>query len=261
MAEAAAAKPGRVLVVDDEKVIATSLASILVQQGFVAKAVFSGEEAVAVAAEFQPDFLLMDIVLPGIDGVEAAVRILQSFPACKVLFISGNANREEVLERARRQGLHCDMALKPTPPPELIDRIRDILRPLRPGGAVILNVDDSEVHRYLVSELLRRAGFKVEEASTGREAVAAASAGNPDVIVLDVNLPDLSGFDVFALLKAQPETADIPVVFLTGTAADEESRGRGLALGAADYLTFPVNPDHLCAIITRLAARRQSASR
>ncbi len=254
------AKSGRILVVDDEHVITVTLTAILEQQGFIAAAAFSGEEAVAKANEFRPDFLLMDVLLPGIDGVEAAARILRAFPACKVLFLSGNATREEVLHRARARGLQCDMALKPVAPPELIDRIRELLKPLPPVGAVVLNVDDSEVHRYLVTELLRRAGFKVEEATTGQEAVAAALAGNPDVIVLDVNLPDFSGFDVFQRLRSQPQTARIPVVFLTGTATDEESRRRALRLGAADYLTFPVNPDMLCALVNRLVAHRKSAS-
>ncbi len=251
---------GRVLVVDDEKVIALTLTAILQQQGFTAAAAFTGEEAVAKSNDFKPDFLLMDVLLPGIDGVEAAARIVRAFPNCKILFLSGNATREEVLRRARARGLPCDMALKPVAPPELIDRIKELLKPLRPGGALVLNVDDNEVHRYLVTELLRRAGFKVEEATSGQEAVAAALADNPDVIVLDVNLPDLSGFDVFRRLQSRPETASIPVVFLTGTAFDDESRGRALQLGAADYLTFPVNPETLCALVRRLAARRKSAA-
>lgn len=257
----ASERPARVLVVDDEHVIATTLATIFTQQGFVAAEAFSGEEAVEKAAAFKPDVILMDVIMPGIDGVEAAARILRAFPQCKVLFLSGNATREDVLDRAQRLGVPCDMAQKPLAPPELIHLIRDILKPLRPGGALILNVDDSEVHRYLVSELLKRAGFKVEEATTGQEAVAAATTDIPDVIVLDVNLPDLSGFEVFRFLKSRPETAGIPVVFLTGTATDEESRRRALSLGAADYLTFPVSPETLCALVSRLAARGRSASR
>jgi CheY-like chemotaxis protein len=258
-AQSATANPGRILVVDDELVIATTLAVILQQQGFVAAAAFSGEEAVELAKKFKPDFLVMDVVLPGMDGIEAAERILRMFPTCKLLFVSGNIGRAEVMSRAQALGLQCEMAPKPVAPPDLIAKIKDLLRPLRPGGALILNVDDSEVHRYLVSELLKRAGFKVEEASTGQEAVAAAAATNPDVIVLDVNLPDLSGFDVCRRLKSQPATARIPVVFLTGTAMDDESRGCGMAAGAADYLTFPVNPETLCALVARLAARRKSA--
>lgn len=257
--QAAAALPRRILVVDDERAIAITLSLILQQHGFIAMAAFSGEEAIRKAQEFRPDFLVADIVMPGLDGVETAARIRRSFPECKVLFISGNADLGEVQKRALELGFDCGVASKPVPPKNLVERIKELLGPLAPGGAVILNVDDSDVHRQLVTEMLRRAGFKVEEASTGREAVAAAASAHPNVIVLDVNLPDGSGFDVFRRLKSQPQTAQIPVVFLTGTATDEESRGRALQLGAADYLTFPVNPDMFCALVIKLAARHKSA--
>lgn len=255
---AAAAPPRRILVVDDERAIATTLTMILQQHGFISMAAFSGEEAIQRAQEFRPDFLVADIVMPGLDGVETAARIRRSFPHCKVLFISGNADLQQVQRRAVALGFSCEVAAKPVPPGNLVDRIKELLGPLAPGGAVILNVDDSDVHRQLVTEMLRRAGFKVEEASTGREAVAAATSGHPSVIVLDVNLPDFSGFDVFRRLKSQPQTAQIPVVFLTGTATDEESRGHAMQMGAADYLTFPVNPDVLCALVIRLAAGQMS---
>ncbi len=257
--KAAAAPPRRILVIDDEHAIAITIALILQQHGFVAKAVFSGEEAIAVAQEFQPDFLVADIAMPGIDGVETAARILKSFPQCKVLFISGHADLGDVQRRAEALGIKCGLAAKPVPPGNLVDRIRELLGPIAPGGAVILNVDDSDVHRQLVTEMLRRAGFKVEEASSGREAVATATSAHPSVIVLDVNLPDLSGFDVFRRLKKQPETANIPVVFLTGTATDDKSRRRAMRLGAADYLTFPVNPELFCSLVIKLAARHKSA--
>lgn len=258
--QTAAAPPGRILVVDDERAIATTLTLILQQQGFIAMAAFSGEEAIERAQQFRPDFLVADIVMPGLDGVETAARIRHFLPQCKVLFISGNADLEEVQRRALALGFNCALAAKPVPPMKLVDRIKELLGPLTPGGAVILNVDDNDVHRQLVTEMLLRAGFKVEEASTGREAVAAAASAHPNVIVLDVNLPDLSGFDVFRRLQSQPQTARIPVVFLTGTATDEESRGRALQLGAADYLTFPVNPDVFCSLVIKLAAHHRSAA-
>lgn len=258
--QATAAPPRRILVVDDERAIAITLKIILQQHGFIAESAFSGEEAIKKAQEFRPDFLVADIVMPGLDGVETAARILHSFPQCKVLFISGNADLEDVRKRAEKLGISCGMAPKPVPPGQLVERIKELLGPLAPGGAVILNVDDSEAHRQLVTEMLRRAGFKVEEACTGREAVAAATSTRPNVIVLDVNLPDSSGFEVFSRLKSQPQTATIPVVFLTGTANDEESRRRAMQLGAADYLTFPVNPDVLCSLVLKLAARHRAAA-
>ena len=121
----------------------------------------------------------------------------------------------------------------------------------------ILVVDDEPDITALVAYHLAKAGYRISTAANGTEALRAAKADRPDVIVLDLMLPGMSGYDVLAGLREQPETRDIGVIMLTAR-RDEVDRIRGLELGADDYLTKPFSPQELAlrvgAILRRLAA-------
>jgi len=105
----------------------------------------------------------------------------------------------------------------------------------------ILIVDDYPGARYLRSRILNDAGYEVIEAATGDEALRLATDMVPALVLLDVNLPDISGIDVCQRLKQNPLTAQIPVIQITGAWLSEEARQRGLASGADAYLTEPVD--------------------
>jgi PAS domain S-box-containing protein len=123
----------------------------------------------------------------------------------------------------------------------------------------ILLVDDNDVGRYALSRLLRREGFDVIEAATGHEALRlAAAAPQPDLIILDVKLPDMSGFTVCQALKQQPETAYIPVMQLSAVYVQEADKVQGLEGGADAYLTGPVEPPVLLATMRALLRVRQA---
>jgi serine phosphatase RsbU (regulator of sigma subunit)/DNA-binding response OmpR family regulator len=113
--------------------------------------------------------------------------------------------------------------------------------------AFILVVDDAEANRYLLSSWLRRSGYRVAEAGTGAEALSALAAERPDLVLLDVNLPDMSGLDVCARIKADPRTAAVPVIHVSATAVEPEDEARGLTGGADAYLLEPVDPGVLVA--------------
>lgn len=115
----------------------------------------------------------------------------------------------------------------------------------------ILTVDDDEASRYSVVRSLREAGYNVVEASTGREALARV-AECPDLITLDVNLPDLHGFEVCRQIKSNPETAHIPVLHLSCTSVEPNARIEGLASGADAYLTEPIDRGELVATVRAL---------
>jgi CheY-like chemotaxis protein len=105
----------------------------------------------------------------------------------------------------------------------------------------ILIVDDYPGARYLRSRILSDGGYEVLEAGTGAEALAIARTLKPSLILLDVNLPDISGLEVCEALKKDPETAAIPVIQITGAWLTEEDRRRGLGSGADAYLIEPVD--------------------
>ena len=119
----AQAKP-RVLIADDERVIADTLAVILNQSGFEARAVYSGEKAVEMAADFKPEMLISDVIMGGLSGVDAAIRIREVLPQVKILLFSGHAATSDLLEGARAQGFEFEILAKPVHPQDLVARLR-----------------------------------------------------------------------------------------------------------------------------------------
>jgi CheY-like chemotaxis protein len=105
----------------------------------------------------------------------------------------------------------------------------------------ILVVDDYAGARYLRSRILMDAGYEVVEAENGEGALRLAAAVHPSLILLDVNLPDISGTEVCTRLRQDPTTARIPVIQITGAWLSEDARRRGMASGANAYLTEPVD--------------------
>src|SRR5215468_5766764 len=123
----------------------------------------------------------------------------------------------------------------------------------------ILLVDDNEGGRYALSRLLRREGFDVIEAATGQEALRlAAAVPPPDLIILDVKLPDMSGLTVCHTLKQQPATAHLPVLHLSAVYVQDSDKVQGLESGADAYLTGPIDPPVLLATLRSLLRAHQA---
>jgi two-component system phosphate regulon response regulator PhoB len=121
----------------------------------------------------------------------------------------------------------------------------------------ILVVDDEPDITALVAYHLAKAGYRVSTASSGAEALKAASEEKPDVVVLDLMLPGLSGYDVLTELRSREETRDVGVILLTAR-REEVDRIRGLSLGADDYLTKPFSPQELTLRVAAVLRRLQS---
>ncbi len=121
----------------------------------------------------------------------------------------------------------------------------------------ILVVDDDETKRYPIVRLLKKQGFQVTEADTGADALAAARSG-PDLVVLDVRLPDMSGFEVCRRLKAEHATSGILVLHMSATLVDSEHRAEGLNAGADAYLTDAVNAEEFLATVRALLRARNA---
>jgi CheY-like chemotaxis protein len=113
----------RVLVADDEQVIANTLAIILNQAGFEARAVYSGEKAIDALDTFHPDMLISDVIMTGMTGIEA-IQTRAKLPNCKILLFSGQAATADLLERARTQGHEFEILAKPVHPTDLLAKLR-----------------------------------------------------------------------------------------------------------------------------------------
>ena len=114
----------KVLVADDERVIADTLAIILNQSGFEATAVYTGEKAVEMAKTLKPDMLISDVIMTDLNGIDAAIKIRELLPACKILLFSGQAATADLLDRARGQGHEFEILAKPVHPQDLLARLR-----------------------------------------------------------------------------------------------------------------------------------------
>ena len=119
-----AAGKAKVLVVDDERVIADTLATILNQSGFDARAVYSGETALELAPTFEPEMLISDVIMADMNGIDAAIRIREILPTIKILLFSGKAATADLLEKARAQGYDFEILAKPVYPKDLLERLR-----------------------------------------------------------------------------------------------------------------------------------------
>jgi CheY-like chemotaxis protein len=114
----------KVLVADDEPVIADTLAMILNQSGFETRAVYSGEKALEMASSFRPQMLISDVIMGDLNGIDAAIRIRELLPEIKVLLFSGQAATANLLEKARTRGYEFEILSKPVHPQDLLARLR-----------------------------------------------------------------------------------------------------------------------------------------
>jgi CheY-like chemotaxis protein len=115
----------KILIVDDEKRIADSLTEIFEMAGFDVVTAYDGCEAAEIATRFQPDYLLSDVLMPRMNGVELAIAISKMFPAVRILLFSGQAGISEILLDGRRQGFEFELIPKPIHPLKLIERFKD----------------------------------------------------------------------------------------------------------------------------------------
>ena len=116
----------RVLVVDDERVIADTLATILRGSGYEAIVAYNAEDGLRQCAAAKPQLVLADVVMPGMNGIEMAVHIQDRYPGCKVVLISGQASISDLLEDARRRGYDFELLAKPIHPEDLLARLATI---------------------------------------------------------------------------------------------------------------------------------------
>jgi CheY-like chemotaxis protein len=119
-----ASHASRILVVDDETLIADTIVQILNRNGFIAEAAYGGKQAIAIAERHCPDLVLSDVLMPEIDGVEAAIAIRELCPDTRIVLFSGQAATVEILARAKERGHTFELLPKPIHPTELLRHLR-----------------------------------------------------------------------------------------------------------------------------------------
>jgi CheY-like chemotaxis protein len=225
-----------ILCIDDEPVGLNMRKLLLEAQGYQVLTAQTGQQGLAELAKRRVDMVVLDYQMPTMNGGEVAGLIRHKWPRLPIVMLSGYP--DDVPEQIRE--LIDAFVTKGDSTPKFLQVVKQWLNGNASRRLTILNVDDNLQHRYAVTRVLTGAGFEVIEAGTGAEALDRARL-RPSLIILDINLPDMLGFDVCKQLKANPVTQDIPVIHISATyptdAADSESKDSG----ADRFLCHPQN--------------------
>jgi signal transduction histidine kinase/DNA-binding response OmpR family regulator len=220
----ATAQPQRVLVIEDDPRAVALVREYLEPDGYAVVDTADGVAGIAAARRDRPAAILLDVLLPGLDGWDV-LRRLKADPdlaGIPVLMITVVDQREVGLALGA-----IDYMVKPIERNSLLATLRRHLPPPVEGRRRrVLAADDDEVARQLVRATLESEGCDVVLAGGGREAVYAAREGTFDLIICDLVMPDLDGFEVVAQLKAADSTRDTPILILTGQPLDERDKAR-----------------------------------
>jgi two-component system, cell cycle response regulator len=247
-------KNKKVLVVEDNHLNLKLVRSLLDLNGYTVIEAMDGEAGIAKAKESRPDLILMDIQLPGLDGLKAT-EILKKDSICgniPVVALTSYAMQGDE-EKAFDAGC-SGYITKPIDTRAFIPRIEMILseKPNKPAdppkaetGAIsnkprILIVDDNPLNIKILKAQLSGEMFEFYTAQSGAECIEKASTLLPDLILLDVMMPELSGYEVTWKLKTAPRTSNIPIILVTALDSPED-KAKGLEVGADEFLTKPVN--------------------
>ena len=125
------------------------------------------------------------------------------------------------------------------------------------NGLTVAAVDDNLAHNYALERSLRFQGYEVRMAANEEQLLSYVTK-DVDVVILDVNLPDIDGFELCRRIRANQEIANVPIIFLSATSMNSPSHDMARRLGADAFLSFPVDPEQLDAVIRGTIARRAS---
>ena len=273
----------RILVVDDDPMNVKLMVAILDREGYESLTAHDGAEALDQVRRHQPDLILLDVMMPGIDGYQVT-RELKQDPATEaipiIMITALNGAEDKVC------GLECgadEFLSKPVNSAELLARVKSMLRLKQyqeqlqvrtrsqkifsantnavpvdreaPPRQHVLLVEDSARDLRLLSGQIEDQTYAVSVAHDGEEALQKILAGGIDLVLLDIFLPGMDGFEVCQRLKETTATRDIQVVLIT-CLQDLEGKIKGMELGADDYLVKPVDGRELAARIKALLAKK-----
>ncbi|MBN2695441.1 response regulator [bacterium] len=243
------------------------LSTKLDREGYEVKVGFDGEEGYAMIADFQPDMILLDIVMPKMDGYDVLEKMKEENIKIPVIIISNSGQPVEI-EKTKQLGA-IDHLIKtqfnPTDVITMIERYLDKIKQREENpnateeeqkeaepevqlpkledpnanklGINVLLVEDDSFLRDISSRKLTKEGFTVFEAVDGEQAVLGASQVKPDIILLDIILPVYDGFQILEKIRANPnpEVSKTPIIMLSNLGQDNDIK-RAMEMGANDYL-------------------------
>lgn len=256
----------KILLIEDEEALVEVLSTKLDREGYEVKVGFDGEEGYNMIKDFNPDIILLDIVMPKMDGYDVLEKMREEGVKIPVIIISNSGQPVEI-EKTRQLGA-VDHLIKtqfnPADVVTMIERYMERLKKKEQGledngeaeeslpevnlpriedpnakklGINVLLVEDDSFLRDISSRKLTKEGFTVYEAVDGEQAVLGASKVKPDIILLDIILPIYDGFQILEKIRANPnpEVNKTPIIMLSNLGQDNDIK-RAMDMGANDYL-------------------------
>jgi PAS domain S-box-containing protein len=267
----------RLLVVDDNATSRRILANLASGWGLLVRAAGSGAEALAwLEAGETFDVAILDLQMPGMDGVTAAREIRSRAAGARLplVLLSSVGQREAV----SASDLFAVRLKKPAKPSQLLEALGRLfaepttVAPTPPIGVTagsespeqserVLLAEDNAVNQKVALLMLRKLGYRADIAHNGREVLAALERQPYDVVLMDVQMPEMDGLDAAARIVERWPTGVRPWIIALTANAMQGDRERCLAVGMNDYLTKPVRQDEVAAAFARARAARAAASR
>lgn len=274
----------RVLIVDDEPLNVKLLATMLASEGYETIRSYSGKDALKKAEQELPDLILLDIVMPELNGYEVTRR-LKKLSATRDIPVVLITTYTETEDKAKGLQAGADEFLnRPIDRTELRARIRSLisLKQYReqlqtrtqlersftslPEAEIadkqgkILLVEDNEIEGKLIRSYFHPRPYQVEYVKDGMAALRRVSSGDIDIVLLDLLLPEMTGFEVCRQLKGDPLTRNIQIIMITAL-DDIESKIRGLEQEADDFLVKPIHKEILLARVEALLKKKRYIDR
>ncbi|MES2263293.1 MAG: EAL domain-containing protein [Pseudomonadota bacterium] len=238
----------RILIIEDNPTNMELMVYLLHAFGYTPLLAHDGEEGVQVARRERPDLIICDVHLPKLDGygVVAALKgdpALRAIPALAVTALAMVGDRERLLAA----GFDGYIG-KPIEPDTFVTQIESFLpgavsTPVKNDIATILIVDDHVLNREFLMTLLGYGGHRLLEAANGAEGLKMVNAERPDLVISDILMPNMDGYEFVTRMHSNPETAHVPIIFYTATYREREAMAVAEACGVRWVLPKPSDPD------------------
>jgi len=238
----------KILIIEDEDALASVLLAKFKLEKFEVQVSVNGEEGLSKIASWQPDLILLDIIMPKMNGYEVMENLQKNNNKIPIIIIS-NSGQDVELEKIKKLGAIDYIIKTQINPDEVVEKVQNVLsgrvvvnnsnkkEEETNSGAKVLLVEDDSFLRDICFKKLNKEGFNVAVAVNGEEAVKKVTEFKPAIVLLDIILPAMDGFEVLKAIRSNSDEAvkNVPVIMLTNLGQEEDNR-KALALGASDYL-------------------------
>lgn len=240
----------KVLIIEDEDALASVLLAKFKLEKFDVQVAGNGLEGLEKIKSWQPDLILLDIIMPKMNGYEVLEELQKNNNTIPIIIIS-NSGQDVELEKIKKLGANDYIIKTQINPEEVVAKVRNVLggennveivktaakEDSTNGGVKVLLVEDDSFLRDICFKKLTKEGFNVAVAVNGEEAVKKVDEFMPAIVLLDIILPAVDGFEVLKAIRANKNNMikKVPVIMLTNLGQEEDNK-KALDLGASDYL-------------------------